>query len=307
MDNHAAHMDIRVMERPFGFRSGHFRNGRDYENVRPAGGADWLLIYTVDGAGFHRRPHGGPASPTRRRSSRELPRRSGGAGTEDLLRLDPGSVLLYAPGVPQHYGTLQAAGLWELLWTHFPSDGRLDPHLAWPALPGGARHLALGHAASEVRAAMLELVRWQSGGSPHRLEFASNALERVILWCNTENPHNPRSGMDPRVRSALELLARSPAAPWTVATVAREIGISPSRLSHLFRRETGGSLPEVLEARRMERACDLLRMSARGVAEIARAVGYTDPLYFSRRFRRRHGTSPSRWRPAAATAGGATG
>jgi AraC family transcriptional regulator, arabinose operon regulatory protein len=46
----------------------------------------------------------------------------------------------------------------------------------------------------------------------------------------------------------------------------------------------------------MARARALLDTTTSTVTEIASAVGYSDPLYFSRHFRRVHGMSPSAYR-----------
>jgi AraC family transcriptional regulator of arabinose operon len=52
----------------------------------------------------------------------------------------------------------------------------------------------------------------------------------------------------------------------------------------------------------MGRAQDLLVSTGKRVAEIARLVGYTDPFYFSTRFRAFTGQSPRQYRrdPGAA-------
>ncbi|MFW5884318.1 MAG: helix-turn-helix domain-containing protein [bacterium] len=259
------------MAQPDGFRSGHFHEGSSYETRRPAGARDWLLIVSLSGAGFHRYHR-------------------------ELVALPPGTALLYAPWIPQHYGTHRAEGRWELIWTHFPEMASTGELAEWPAVAGGAGVLELGAAADRVADAMRELVEWQRGGSVYRHAFAANALERALLWCNTVNPHSPAAGMDPRVAQAREIVSARLDGQLDVASIAAEVGLSPSRLSHLFKQHTGRSVPAYVEQRRMERAEDLLRMTDRSVSEVARAVGYDDPLYFSRRFRRRAGLSPRVWR-----------
>ena len=56
----------------------------------------------------------------------------------------------------------------------------------------------------------------------------------------------------------------------------------------------------VLIGYRMEKAAELLKLSALSVAEVGRAVGYPNQLHFSRAFKNVHGVSPRAWRHAHA-------
>lgn len=81
-----------------------------------------------------------------------------------------------------------------------------------------------------------------------------------------------------------------------VGELAAIVGMSPSHLSALFREATGGGPASFHTSLKMARARVLLDTTAASIAEVATAVGYADPLYFSRHFRRVHGISPSRYR-----------
>lgn len=83
--------------------------------------------------------------------------------------------------------------------------------------------------------------------------------------------------------------------------LARRLGYSPSHLSTLIRQATGRSFVALRRRLRFERACALLRAGA-SVKAAALAAGFDDPAYFSRVFKRRVGTSPSRWRASQAAA-----
>lgn len=50
------------------------------------------------------------------------------------------------------------------------------------------------------------------------------------------------------------------------------------------------------EQQRVSRACDLLRHTQLNVTQVARAVGYEDPLYFSRIFSQHYQLSPRDYR-----------
>lgn len=74
--------------------------------------------------------------------------------------------------------------------------------------------------------------------------------------------------------------------------VARAVNVSGYYLSHLFSEEGEFSLFEYLTAMRMEQARRLLRGGGKNVSEVARAVGYHDPNYFSKVFKKHMGYCP---------------
>lgn len=72
--------------------------------------------------------------------------------------------------------------------------------------------------------------------------------------------------------------------------------LSKNYFIKLFKRQTNVTPQQLLDTLRIQKAAHLLKYSELSITEIAAAVGYDDPLYFSRRFRKRTGRSPSRFR-----------
>ncbi|MEO7354558.1 MAG: helix-turn-helix domain-containing protein, partial [Gemmatimonadales bacterium] len=99
------------------------------------------------------------------------------------------------------------------------------------------------------------------------------------------------------VTSRYRALVERNASRWHgVAEYARELAVSPGYLNTLCRRHLGRNAKElithqlVLEARRQ------LCYSRRSAAEIARALGFKDPSYFSRFLVQQTGRSPRHFR-----------
>ena len=84
--------------------------------------------------------------------------------------------------------------------------------------------------------------------------------------------------------------------PVKVAHVARKIGINRSYLSIIFKKRMGVSPQQFLINYRMEQASRLLSQTAMTIRTVAAAVGYTDPLTFSKAFKQKYGVSPSIYR-----------
>ena len=73
-------------------------------------------------------------------------------------------------------------------------------------------------------------------------------------------------------------------------------GLSPSRLRHLFGEQMGVSPRQFQEDQRLRRARDLLALSRHTIGEIALEVGFSNPFYFTLRFKKQTGESPRAFR-----------
>lgn len=85
---------------------------------------------------------------------------------------------------------------------------------------------------------------------------------------------------------------------WSVEQYASRLGLSTPRLNRLARAESGRSALELVHERLTREACRRLVYIAAPVAGVAEELGFADPAYFSRFFKRRMGMNPHRWRQA---------
>ena len=85
---------------------------------------------------------------------------------------------------------------------------------------------------------------------------------------------------------------------WPHARYAETLGLNTQRLNRLTRAEIGVSALEIVHARLTREACRRLFYIAAPAETLALELGFEDPAYFSRFFKRRTGLSPRRWRMA---------
>ncbi|MEM1212508.1 MAG: helix-turn-helix domain-containing protein [Planctomycetota bacterium] len=259
--------------------TGHFHEGPRYGTTRPQGSGDHLLILTLSGAGQFQHQAAEFTTST-------------------------GVFTLYTPDAAQNYRCCPAAGSWELLWTHFQPRPHWTPWLHWPETFPGLRTLqpddpAVTAAARDALAAMHEAWSLTPTQDPLRADRALHHLESALMHLHTANPNADNTPLDPRLRDALLALHRRLEHPWTIDTLARHAHLSPSRFAHLFTQQLGQSPMQYLDAQRMARARELLRLTAQPIAAIAAAVGIEDPVYFGRRFRQAVGQTPRQYRNAS--------
>jgi len=244
---------------------------------RRAGTRDWLVFFTLDGEGTFR------------------------VG-ETIAAARPGDVTLIPPGVPHDYASWR--GGWEFLWAHFLARPDWARWLHLPPLVGGLRQLGVSSAANRARIqAAFERLIPDAGAAPGRgavgQELALNAIEEVLLVCAREARVDQPTRFDRRVELVIEVLASDLAGGHRLTDLAARAALSPSRLAHLFKAQTGGSIFETLLRMRLEQATRLLAHTTRSVGEVSASLGFASPYYFSRQFRRRYGVSPTAYRAHA--------
>jgi two-component system response regulator YesN len=74
------------------------------------------------------------------------------------------------------------------------------------------------------------------------------------------------------------------------------VNLSPSRLRHLFKLETGKTFAQYLAQKRMQEATALLKDTCLTVKEIKNHLGVTDDSHFTHQFKRAHGLAPAKYR-----------
>ena len=98
------------------------------------------------------------------------------------------------------------------------------------------------------------------------------------------------------IRRFRALVEANLSAHWSVPRYARTLGLTESALNRLCRRQLGYSALEVVQQRLALEARRRLIYVAAPVARIAADLGFRDPAYFCRFFRRHTGQSPSIYR-----------
>jgi AraC family transcriptional regulator, alkane utilization regulator len=101
---------------------------------------------------------------------------------------------------------------------------------------------------------------------------------------------------DPFVGRALGLLHGSPAQPWTVESLGRQIGLSRSSFAERFVELIGQPPMQYLTQWRLTLAAHLLRTTNKATSLIADEVGYDSEAAFNRAFKRELGSPPATWR-----------
>ncbi|XXN65356.1 arabinose operon transcriptional regulator AraC [Enterobacter ludwigii] len=207
-------------------------------------------------------------------------------------------MLLFPPGVIHHYGRAKESIAWDHLWIYFIPRPYWIDWLRWDTKQGHIGRMTLPDEAQRQQMVQLfkEVIASNALGAALPEAMAMNALERIILTTFQLQPSSNRHNRDPRIQTVCDYINEHLSQDTRIEELARMTFLSTSRLTHLFRKEMGNTIYGWREQQRVSRACDLLWHTQLNVTQVARAVGYEDPLYFSRVFSQHYQLSPRDYR-----------
>ena len=136
---------------------------------------------------------------------------------------------------------------------------------------------------------------------------SANELKRMAAFYDTlavmieMNPHEKKRSLSDvkYVNMAAEYIASNYDRKVKFSEIADKVGINRSYLSNIFSREMHMSPQEFLINFRLEKAAQMLRETEESIGSIASSVGYTDPLTFSKAFRKKYNDTPSGYRASS--------
>lgn len=96
-----------------------------------------------------------------------------------------------------------------------------------------------------------------------------------------------------------EYLRKNVSIPFSTKALENEFFLSYKRMAVVFKAEKGLTMQQYHDKMKMDTAQQLLKSTLMPVGEIASSVGFSDQLYFSRRFREITGMSPTEFRKSA--------
>ena len=101
---------------------------------------------------------------------------------------------------------------------------------------------------------------------------------------------------DPRIQAVVDYVILNPTEKYTIERMADMANLSKQRFTALFKQNTGKAPMEYLRDLRLTTAARRLLVCNDNISDIAYGVGYEDPNYFIREFKKRFGFTPNQYR-----------
>jgi YesN/AraC family two-component response regulator len=117
----------------------------------------------------------------------------------------------------------------------------------------------------------------------------------ITRYCELVNTYS-MSGYSPVIRDLITFIEYHIQDPLSLGVLAGRFHINPSYLSALFKKQTGETLTEFINRRRVKFSARLLKDPSLSVQAAAEHSGFLDINYFCRLFKRYYGQTPSAFR-----------
>ncbi|MDF2484758.1 MAG: AraC family transcriptional regulator, partial [Herbinix sp.] len=135
------------------------------------------------------------------------------------------------------------------------------------------------------------------GGEVKRLAYLHLFLHKLIqtnpdgLYYDSADDRR-----DAYISLALNYIEMNYSRKISIDMISQHVGLNRSYFTSIFKSAINKTLQEYLIEFRIRKACELLANPKLTIGNISRSVGYTDPLLFSKIFKRVKGITPSEYR-----------
>ena len=251
---------------------GYFPKALYHYCQRPQGCVDNILFYCVQGKGYY---------------------------TLDghTFTLNPNQyVIVPATDKPLVYWS-DTEDPWSIYWVHFTSDALQAFNRAYHIVRvHGTQFIPHNEKGIRIWEEMYENL--SRGYSPENLMNTNLCLYHLIATFVFSQQQNQNSSSPEKaiIRETIDYMKNNLDKTIRIEDFADLNKYSVSHFSKLFRLTTGMSPIEYFIHLKMQKACQLLYTEDSRVKQIAALLGYDDPYYFSRLFKKYMNTSPETYR-----------
>ncbi|QLB14620.1 DNA-binding transcriptional regulator AraC [Mannheimia granulomatis] len=225
-----------------------------------------------------------------------------GSGTihdgKNTFNVNRGQLILFSPSVIQNYQRHSESPYWHYKWIYFLPNPKWNKWLNWSNKEAGIGRIKINDNRyfQEISQLFSKIDLELKSSHFFKEDVATTLLEYLLMKCISAEKIEIIPVIDQRILNVCDLILSNLSRNDSVEYIAEKVFLSPSRLSHLFKASLGISLVQWRELQRVAESKKLLYFSNVSILNIAKSLGYEDPLYFSKIFKKHTGLSPSEFR-----------
>lgn len=186
---------------------------------------------------------------------------------------------------------------WTIYWIHFSGRELEQFNRSFGiGLYDGARSILLNEKGMEIWGTMYKSL--EMGYSMENLNYTNLCLYHLVATFLYPEKHMDEKKQEKKdmVNESILHMRSKLDVRLTVKEMALKANLSEPHFTRLFRKATGMSPMDYFIHLKLQKSCLLLYSSTSRIKDIADAIGYDDPYYFSRLFKKYMNLSPEQYR-----------
>lgn len=248
---------------------GFFPKARHHNRERTEGAAEHILIFCIEGKG----------TVTIR---------------DEKIPLSPNEFCLIEKEVPHAYFS-DVNNPWSIYWIHFSGEKADDVCSTIPV------HNSISLRADEHSGRMAMFNDFfqvlEQGITKDKVLYISMQLWALLSsFAFNDLYADDKEYKQNRIEESIAYMKQCIKGQLTLEEIADCVQVSASHFSSVFKNSTGYSPLNFFILLKMQEACRLLSFTSQSIKQVAFDLGYADPYYFSRLFKKTIGKSPSEYR-----------
>lgn len=247
---------------------GYFPNAKYHNRSRKNGIEEYILLYCLQGEGWIK-IHG------------------------KIIKITPNTGYIIPKNTPHKYGSSDKEA-WSIYWIHFSGTYATTFYERFCNNKESAVNIVYDENRLEVLKEIISLL--EDNHSDERVELVHFKLMTFLSsLCYVATLEN---NIKDKISLSISFMKSNLEEALTIETLAKQACFSVSRYSELFKQKTGYSPIQYFIRLKIQKACEYLYFTNLNIKEICKKVGFEDPYYFSRMFKKQIGLSPMQYKKA---------
>lgn len=254
---------------------GYYPKAGHHFRIRKKGAGEYIFIYCTEGEGWLK---------MRGKETRVL----------------PNHFFIIPKNTAHNYGAIDD-NPWSIYWMHF--DGLVAQNLfeRYYSISQLTHTTPFDNTRIKLFNQIFEILKINYTES--QMEYANilglNFLSSFVFSNSNGLPSN--NDHDNLVDSIITYLNQNLDKSLNSKDIAKTFNYSPSYIFTLFKKRTGYSLIHFFNLKKIQKACEYINYTELSIKEVSFKLGFQDPLYFSRIFKKYMGVSPKAYRQEITT------
>lgn len=248
--------------------SGYFPHAAYHDRERKSGCSEYILLYCTAGTGTV-------------------------SIGDKTVELGPNHFVILPKDLAHHYKS-SLVDPWTIYWLHF--IGEYADHLFQKYAELQQEPVFLAYDANRIENFERIFSMMENSFEERNLEIVNiKYLEFIssLLYPREVDLLTPPGD---KISRSIQFMKKNPRALYSVQELASQQNLSVTHYSRLFRAKTGSSPNQYFMEIKVQSACQYLYFTDKSIKEICRELGFGDPFYFSRFFKKLMGVSPAHYR-----------